>query len=236
MTRYFARVSSGNVFLSSSDEHHLLVVLRARKGTEIEVVDHGSLYLAEITMLKPLIIAVKRQLETATRDYRLTLIYSLPKGEKLDFVVQKATELGVDHIILTITKRSIVKWQDADISRKLARYEAIIKEAAEQSRRTRMPELSFAPSLSEVFTFDFGLKLIASELEAGKPPLNVPISQNQDLAILVGPEGGFEPTELDTAIKAGYLPVSLGRHILRSETAAIAAMALIGYIKEHATI
>ncbi|HOJ45315.1 MAG TPA: RsmE family RNA methyltransferase [Bacilli bacterium] len=234
MTRYFARVSGEHALLSSSDEHHLLHVLRARVGTKIEVVHQAGLYLCEVVAIKPLLIEIREHHETSEAQFKLTLIYGLPKGEKIDFVIQKATELGVHHIVLVRTARSIVKWADADVARKLARYETIIKASAEQSRRHVLPELSFASSLSEIWQFEFDKKLIASEYEVGKQPVDVCLNAFKNIAILVGPEGGFDKTEIESAIANGYQPISLGRNILRSETAAIAALAMIGYIKEHA--
>jgi 16S rRNA (uracil1498-N3)-methyltransferase len=234
MTRYFARVSGEHALLSSSDEHHLLHVLRARVGTKIEVVHQAGLYLCEVVAIKPLLIEIREHHETSEAQFKLTLIYGLPKGEKIDFVIQKATELGVHHIVLVRTARSIVKWADADVARKLARYETIIKASAEQSRRHVLPELSFAASLSEIWQFEFDKKLIASEYEVGKPPVDVFLNTFKNIAILVGPEGGFDKNEIESAIANGYQPISLGRNILRSETAAIAALAMIGYIKEHA--
>jgi len=235
MTRYFALVSGEHVLLSSSDEHHLLHVLRARIGTKIEVVHQAGLYLCEVVAVKPLLIEIREHQATAESHFKLTLIYGLPKGEKIDFVIQKATELGVHHIVLVRTARSIVKWAESDVARKLSRYETIIKEAAQQSRRHLLPELSFASSINEIWEFEFDKKLIASEYEVGKPPFDVRLTTCKNIAILVGPEGGFDKSEIESAIANGYEPISLGRNILRSETAAIAALAMIGYIKEHAT-
>ena len=235
MTRYFATLSGEHVILSSGDQHHLLHVLRAKVGTQIEVVHKAGLYLCEVVSTKPLLIEVRNYQRTNEARYRLTLIYGLPKGEKIDLVIQKATELGVTHIILVKTNRSIVKWADNDVARKLARYEVIIKEAAEQSRRHFLPELSFSSSLDEVWGFDFDKKLIASEYEVGQPPLKTNLQEAVNIAILVGPEGGFDKSEIEHAIINGYEPISLGPNILRSETAAIAVLAMIGYIKEHAT-
>ena len=235
MTRYFARISGEHALLSTSDEHHLLHVLRARVGTKIEVVHQAGLYLCEVVALKPLLIEIRNHQATGESQFKLTLIYGLPKGEKIDFVIQKATELGVHHIVLVPTARSIVKWAESDVARKMTRYETIVKEAAQQSRRHVLPELSFASSINEVWQFEFDKKLIASEYEVGKLPFNVSLSASKNIAILVGPEGGFDKSEIESAIASGYEPISLGRHILRSETAAIAALAMIGYIKEHAT-
>jgi 16S rRNA (uracil1498-N3)-methyltransferase len=236
MTRFFASINQGRVFLTPVDEHHLKVVLRARPGTVIEVVQEGQLYRATIKKVDPLDIQVLEPLPGFVPRVLLTLIYSLPKGDKLDLVVQKATELGVTSIILVKTERSIARWAPADRNRKLDRLQAIAREASSQSRRLDVPTIEYIDGLGAVLDRPFEVKLIASEYLAGTPPFDLSLQGKNDIAMMVGPEGGFDPREIEAATQAGYRPVSLGRTILRSETAAIAAIAILSYILNHATV
>ncbi len=236
MTRFFASIQQGRVFLTPVDAHHLKVVLRARAGTEIEVVQEGQLYRAAIKRVDPLDIQVLEPLPSFLPRHLLTLIYALPKGDKLDLVVQKATELGVTAILITATKRSVARWASADRPRKLARLRAIAKEASSQSRRLEVPTIEYLDKIEDILDRPFEVKLIASEYLAGTPPFGLSLQGKTDVAVMVGPEGGFDPQEIEWATQAGYHPISLGRNILRSETAAISAVAVLRYLLEHASV
>ncbi|HAK05544.1 MAG TPA: hypothetical protein DCM23_02435 [Firmicutes bacterium] len=236
MTRYFATINAGRVVLTTNDKHHLLHVMRSRIGDKLEIVFNAKLFVAEIQQLKPLIIEVIDEINETEDPLNLTLIYALPKGEKLDLVIQKATELGVERIILFMSKRSVARWSDEDVARKLARLQTIAKEASAQAKRLSIPSLKFISSFEEVLKLQFDQKLIASEFEVKKPPFAVKISIHDDVSIIIGPEGGFALDEVKDAIAHGYRPISLGNTILRSETAAISAIAILGYIKNHALI
>jgi len=234
MQRYFASVKDDAVFLSSADEHQLLHVLRATRGFRFEVVAAGRLYLAELSVETPFAAKVVSILKAEADSASVTLIYALPKGDKLDLVIQKATELGVKAIMLVPMKRSIARWTAADFIRKKERLNIIAKEAGEQCKRVNLPLISFMETFSEALYLDVPQKLMASETECGKTPLDVKLDFAKEVAVLVGPEGGFDPAETEAALKAGFIPVSLGRHILRTETAAIVAVALLGYLYDHA--
>lgn len=232
MQRYFGRIIGRQVLLSDDDIHHLTHVMRCKVGDQIEIVNDGLLYLAEVVHFRPLEINVVRKLrENNELPCKVILIASLIKGEKMDFVLQKATELGVTEIVLMETKRTIVKFKRDDKNVKLTRFRKILKEAAEQSRRTVIPRLDNVFRFNNLKDVEADVKIIAYEGEEG--PTNSlnkivdNIKTGQTIAVLIGPEGGFDEDEVEYAQRLKYKKVSLGRRILRAETASIYALSVI---------
>lgn len=232
MQRYFGRVLSTQVVLDEDDVFHLTHVMRAKAGEQIEVVSDGLVYLAEVKKIRPLTIDVVRKIrENHELPNHVTLIASLIKGEKMDFVLQKATELGVSEIVLLQSERTVVKFKRDDKQVKLQRFNRILKEAAEQSKRSKIPALYRVIDLDHLKDVDAKVKMIAYEgMEGTTTYLNKVISSikpGQKVAIMVGPEGGFSEHEVHIAENLGYKAVGLGRRILRSETACIYALSVI---------
>lgn len=143
MQRYFANINpQQQVQLNSDDVHHLLHVMRNKKGDEIEVAAEGKAYLCRLERLSPLSIVVVNELDVDVElQEEITLLFALTKGDKIDLVIQKATELGVSKIALVESERTVVTYKEQDIAKKLARFEKIIKEASEQSHRLIAPVL-----------------------------------------------------------------------------------------------
>ena len=162
---------------------------------------------------------------------KIILIICLLKGEKLDLVVQKATELGVSEIVFVASKRAISKAKDFNFSHKCERYNKIAKEAAQQSHRLSVPVINRLIDFNELGEIIADKKIIAYEKEDGKTENMINIVSNlssgESLAILIGPEGGFEKSEVDFAASLKYKSVSLGKRILRAETAAIYSLSVI---------
>ncbi len=232
MQRYFGSIVEKRVLLERDDVFHLTKVMRARVNEDIEVVADEIPFLCTIKSLKPLEIVVKKQIhEKRELDNNITLICALLKGDKLNFVLQKATELGVYEIVLLSTDRTIVKSKDFDTSKKLERYNRILKEASEQSHRSRIPLMYRLINIDELGKIKGDIKMIAYEEEAGKTDSFFSqikkINKGDKVSIIIGPEGGFNEEEVETAKKMGYVPVSLGRRILRAETASIYALSVI---------
>lgn len=232
MQRYFGRILGKQVLLSDEDMHHLTHVMRIRVGDHIEVVADGLLYLAEITHFRPLEIVVIRKLrENNELPNKVVLIASLIKGDKMDFVLQKATELGVSEIILLETSRTIVKFKRDDKDVRINRFRKILKEASEQSKRTAIPRLDNVFSFRNLADVEADIKMIAYEGEEG--PTNSlnnivnKIKPGQTIAVLIGPEGGFSDDEVEYAERLKFKRVSLGKRILRAETASIYALSVI---------
>jgi len=238
MQRYFGNIMRKEVCLQDSDQFHLLKVMRARINDRIEVVSEGKVYLAEIQTLKPLRIEVIDTLkENNELKNDVVLIVSLLKGEKLDLVLQKATELGVEEIVLLQSERSIAKIRPLERDYKLERFNRIVKEAAEQSKRTRLPLLYRIINFSQLSEITADIKLIAYEGAQGSSAsfLNAIkcVKPGERIAILIGPEGGFAAHEVDEANEHGFHTVSLGRRILRAETASFYAMSVLSAYLER---
>lgn len=228
------------VILSGSEGHHLSRVLRARAGEDVWLFDEeGVRYLARIECLTR--AAVELQIrerhppfETVTR---LTLAQSILKAKAMDEVVEKAAELGVAAVIPVLSARSVAKIGDRDSPRKIQRWERIAREAAKQARTGR-PPLVAAPRPLDDFLADCRspVKIVLSEHggrrlreilnEAGAPDGERPPSE---AALVVGPEGGWTPAEEEAFSGRGFAAASLGRTILRAETAALAALAVIAH-------
>ena len=161
---------------------------------------------------------------------------ALPKGDRLDWIVQKATELGVAEIVLLNTERCVVRWTDDRAESRVARLRKIAEEAARQSGRTAIPEivgLVGIDGLKGLADDRAALKLVLWEEEAQKglrsitESIETPVTE---VWIAVGPEGGFERSEVDVLVEAGFSPIKLGPRILRTETAGITVVSILQYV------
>ena len=168
---------------------------------------------------------------------KIYLFQGLPKADKLELIIQKAVELGVYQVIPVETKRSIVKLDDKKAKTKTARWQQISEAAAKQSKRGIIPEVKepvpFAKALQMAETMD--VKLIPYELAEGMEKTRTLIESvkpGQSIAIFIGPEGGFDESEIAAAMEKGIEPITLGRRILRTETAPLAILSWLGYFLE----
>ena len=232
MQRYFARTVGQRVILTDDDVFHLTRVMRARRGDNIEVVSDGIVYHAIIDSIKPLEISIVRKIkENNELKNDVILICALLKGEKMDLVLQKATELGVSEIVLLKTERTIVRIKSSDKEVKFQRFNKILKEAAEQSKRSRIPALYRLIEVNQLRTIDADVKIIAYEGSSGTTEsfdkVLKTIKPKQKVAVIIGPEGGFSTKEVDVATHYGFKKVSLGKRILRAETASFYALSVI---------
>ena len=237
MQRYFAEVVNNKVILNDEDIHHVLHVMRMRKGDEIEVVADRHLYAAIIDNINPLEILVNYEIPSDCEiNNDIVLFYTLAKGDKIDLVVQKATELGAKKVVLLSSERCVVKWEEKEDNKKLERYKKIAKEASEQSHRLIVPEIIGVYQLSNVPSdLLCDLNLFAYEKKAGNTGDLHSLLQKAagSVSVLVGPEGGFSEKEAEMVEKKyGFIPISLGKRILRSETGAIYALSVIGFYLE----
>ena len=229
MQRYFGAVKQGQVSLCEDDIFHLTRVMRAKPGTMIEVVAENKVLLCKCVTFNPLKIeVVDEKKENNELPNEVILIASLIKGEHMDLVLQKATELGVKEIVLLNTERTIAK---VNGEAKLERFRKILKEAAEQSKRNVIPTLEKVISMNELDKVDADVKLIAYEGDQGSSKSFEnevkSIKPGQKVALLVGPEGGFSEKEVDLATKQGFIRVGLGKRILRAETASFFMLSVI---------
>jgi len=218
--------------------HHVLHVFRHNMEKPITVT--GSDNRCGIYQITDEVdgIAQAKLIEYVATDvssYRTILVQSLLKGEKLEWVLQKATELNVDTIYLVSTANCVAKYDDKKLQSKVSRWEKIMLEAAQQCGRNQLPTLVVGETLSQVLTIEAdALKLVAYENEDGhtiKSALQL-VHTNQtitDILICIGPEGGYQEKEINAIIESGGKSVSLGNTILRAETAAIGSLAMIQY-------
>jgi len=226
--------------LSGSDFHHIRDVLRLRTEDIVIVCDGaGNDLECRIDRFLPdgveLTILSRSANQTEPR-YRVTLYQGLAKGNKMDSIIQKAVELGAVRIVPVACRRSVARLDDQASDKKVQRWQRIATEAAKQCGRGQLPDvgplLGFSEAVSEAAGADLCLvpwesereRSLRSELEA-KP--NLP--SNPSISVLIGPEGGFDADEITMALDAGICPVSLGRRILRTETAGAAVLAMIIY-------
>ena len=236
MQRYFADIKNNNVILSQDDIFHITKVMRGKIGDHIEVVDKSnhSTFLAVINSINPLQVVVQEPINNnAELDKDVTLFFALAKSDKIEFVIQKATELGAKRVILFQGKRSVVKFSIDDFNRKLSRYNAIAKEASEQCHRQFIPEILYIDNLKKIEGYLCDENLFAYELEASKSNLIDELDKTaKSVSIIVGPEGGFDESEAEFLISLKFKPVSLGKRILRCETAAVYALSVVSYLLE----
>lgn len=225
MQRYFAKDKIGDkIVLSSLDMHHIKNVMRMKVNDKIEVVYDNILYLCNINNVDPLELSIDSICDKENKlGMNITIAIGLVKEQKMDLILQKLTELGVDTIIPVSMERSVVKLDKEKSVKRIKRWETIVKEASEQSKRTNIPKITDVMSIKDLINLDYDLKLISSTKEKDKL-LNYYL-QNQNncakIIMVVGPEGGISDKEEDYLCDNGYLPVSLGSLIFRVETAAI---------------
>lgn len=236
MQRYFSNIDKNYiVHLSSNDEHHILHVMRMKKGEEIEVVSDGRVFLCRIDKTNPLEVSVIHEIENDVElKEDVTLLFALTKGDKIDLVLQKATELGVKKVALISSERTVVNYDNKDIDKKLQRFAKIMKEASEQSHRLIVPTLLGVYDLKDLPKEVFSdLNYVAYEKDANDiSGAFSGLQKGKSISILVGPEGGFSEQEISRLVAQGFIRTSLGKRILRAETAAIYALSVIGYLLE----
>jgi len=230
------------ILLEEKESHHLINVLRFHKGDVVVVFDGtGNEYRCQIEHLekKECRLSILEKLENKKKDQRtISLAHTVTRGERFDWVVEKGTELGVSEILPFTCERMAVKLNEEQKHKKVDRWERLTQSASKQCGRVILPKVSSILTLVELIDrfSDFDLVLLAYELEVGeslKAKLREPLGKkegapNRILAI-VGPEGGFSTEEVRRMVQAGAQSVCLGENILRTETAAIAMLAMIVY-------
>jgi 16S rRNA (uracil1498-N3)-methyltransferase len=241
--RYFVkqRANDGRFFIIEEDYHHIVKVMRMRVGEEVICVDpqgnQAVCRLAEITDERVVADVVQWREENPELPISVTIASGLPKGDKLEWIIQKGTELGAQQFIPFTAARSVVKWDEKKAEKKLERWQKIAKEAAEQSHRVRVPEVINAMSFKELLASskEFPYKLAAFEDESRNGETSVfsstlkQIKKGDSLLLLFGPEGGLAEQEVQALKDHGFLLCGLGPRILRTETAPLYSLAAISY-------
>ncbi len=232
MQRVFASLKEGEAILSKEDIHHLRDVVRIRLGEEVEVVSEEGVYLCRASSLDPFRIEeIAKINEKRETENPLTIAWSLLKGENNDWIVMKGTEIGATSFLPFLSKRTIVKASAGEEDNRLLRLKRIAKESAQQCRRKMIPEVQPYRDFLSILKDSYDIKLFAYEGLSGQG-MSIPEAlsshkKGESVLLLIGPEGGFTPEEAKFAEENGFLSVSLGRRILRAETAAIYGASLI---------
>lgn len=234
--------TDNRVTILGADVNHIKNVLRMRVGEEIAVSNGqdgreyrcGILEFAEDAVVCELRFVKEDNVELPAKVY---LFQGLPKADKMELIVQKAVELGVYEIIPVSTKRCVVKLDDKKAASKIARWQGIAEAAAKQSKRAIVPKVSpvmtFAQAVKRAAEMD--VKLIPYELAEGMEKTRTllgDLQPGQDIAVFIGPEGGFEESEISVALDAGIEPITLGKRILRTETAGMTVLSWVIYLLE----
>lgn len=237
-------VSRDGITLAGEDYNHIRNVLRMREGEEIIVCDGAGMdYVCRIReMAKDHVVAqvVSQSASETELGVRLVLFQGMPKKDKLEFIIQKSVELGVAQVVPVMTKRTVIKLEDAKKEeKKRARWQSIARAAAMQSMRGVIPQVapvvSFAEALAAAGELDAILVPYENERGIGKTRgiLEGLVRHGvRSVGIFIGPEGGFDEAEVRQAMDAGASCITLGRRILRTETAGLAALSLLMFLFE----
>lgn len=230
------QVDEQNIYIKGSDVNHMRNVLRMKTGGQVEVSDGNNLkYLCKIvdyeTDRAVLKILERRKADTELLS-KLYLFQGLPKSDKMELIVQKAVELGAYKIVPVATKRCVVKLDVKKAEKKVERWNSIAESAAKQAGRSIIPEVSEVMSYQAALRMvkELDVVLIPYELAEGMEETKAVIKamkSGQSVGIFIGPEGGFEQEEVEEAVMQGAKPVTLGRRILRTETAGMAMLSIL---------
>ena len=242
MYQFFVKpeqIQDKTIRITGGDVNHIKNVLRMQPGDEIAVSNgvDGKEYRCGIAefqndqVICTLRFVKEDGLELPSRVY---LFQGLPKADKMELIIQKAVELGAYQVIPVATKRSVVKLDEKKAKGKLARWQAIAEAAAKQSKRRIVPEVAGVMTMREAIEHarNMQVKCIPYELAEGMEhtrQLIQSIEPGQEVAVFIGPEGGFEESEIQLAMEAGIVPVTMGKRILRTETAGFTMLSWIMY-------
>ena len=223
------QISGKQISILGADVNYLKNVLRLEIGESLEVFDSTQkVYLTKLSEIRKneiILEIIKEEQNEVESKIKVTLAIGLPKGKKMDTIVRQATELGVYSIIPVISERSIPKIEEKE-DKKIAHWQAIAKEAAEQSGRVYIPEIHPLVKLTELSTKEYDLAIVPWEGEKNKK-LDHAINDAENIIVVVGPEGGFSKHEIDQLSAKGFSAITLGKRILRVDTAVISTLALL---------
>ncbi|AXH98966.1 16S rRNA (uracil(1498)-N(3))-methyltransferase [Sporosarcina sp. PTS2304] len=243
MQRYFIDQSfdeHGRAVISGDDSKHIVKVMRMTPGQQLLIVHDKVAFISTIEEILADQVIVSRQQELTQQTEMpvdVTLVCGLPKGDKLDLITQKGTELGMKRLIPLTTSRSIVKWDAKKSDKRIERLQKIAKEAAEQCHRNEIPEILPVQSVKQLITYadTFDVKLFADEEDAkSNHPHKIAdrlknVYHGQSIVVVFGSEGGLAREEAVLLEEAGFLPMSLGPRILRTETAPLYTLSAMSY-------
>ena len=231
-----SQVEGERIYIEGSDVNHMKNVLRMRPGEAVAISDGDNLkYRCVVEGYEEgrAVLAIQQRMPVDTElPCRITLFQGLPKQDKMELIVQKAVELGASQVVPVATRRSVVKLDEKKAAKKLQRWQQIAESAAKQAGRGYIPQVSSVLSYQEALekAGELDVLLIPYELAEGMEEARkvvASIAQGQSVGIFIGPEGGFEKEEVDAAIHQGANAITLGRRILRTETAGLAILSIL---------
>ena len=229
------QINGENAYIEGSDVNHIVNVLRMKPGEELLISVKGDWdYLCKIVDIETdrVNLKVLESMEQRELPVNITLLQGIPKSDKLEMIIQKAVELGVSEIIPVKTKRVVVKIDEKKADTKVNRWNAIAESAAKQSKRSIIPKVHEPMSIDNALEIvkDFGVKLIPYENADGIDKTRKildSMDKTKNIAVFIGPEGGFEESEVERIKNSGFEVITLGKRILRTETAGLALLSNI---------
>lgn len=231
MQRYFSKKLENNKFeLNNDDLYHITRVMRMKTNDKIEVVYNSEVYICNLNFNDELEISIVEKLENNKNDnIEKVLIIPLLKENKMDLILQKSTELGINKIIPVIMERSIIKLDKDKELKKIERWTKICKEASEQSKRVDIPVVTEVKALKELECLE-GAKLVCSTKEK-ENTIKKYLKNNKYTKInfIIGPEGGISPKEEEYLNSIGFTSISLGENIMRVETVPMFILSVLNY-------
>lgn len=241
MHRFFVnpeQIEEHHIHISGSDVNHIKNVLRMKIEEQIVVSDgenkEYTCYIESMDSEEVLAHIMYVQQTGLELPGKIFLFQGLPKNDKMELIIQKAVELGAYEIIPVATERAVVRLDEKKAKKKLERWQQIAESAAKQSRRMRIPRVHTVCSFREALDYaqQCEVRLIPYELAEGMAEtkrLIGEIKTGQSIAVFIGPEGGFSETEIEKAMEQGLVPITLGKRILRTETAGLAILSILMY-------
>lgn len=233
-----SQIQKNTITIEGPDLNHMKNVLRIKPGEKVEISDGSSIrYICELDEYEQ-DQAKLRICDTEEDDVelpsRIYLFQGLPKADKMELIIQKAVELGAYEVIPVVTKRAVVKLDEKKAAKKIARWSAIAEGAAKQSGRNRIPQIHDVMTFAEALKFaqEMDVRLIPYEKAEGMSTMKSAVDQvrpGQSIGVFIGPEGGFEEAEIERAMDEKIIPVSLGKRILRTETAGLTILSILMY-------
>lgn len=232
------QVSKDIITITGSDVNHMKNVLRMKVGEQLFVNDgHNKKYLGRLREYAAGYVLVEILEEEVSKEELPSKIYlfqGIPKSDKMEWIIQKAVELGVSEVIPVLTKRSVVKLDEKKAAKKVERWREIAKSAAKQSGRGMLPSIREVTGYKQALAMAEALDVIlipyelAENMEVTRSVIS-DIEPGHSIGVFIGPEGGFEKTELEEALKIGAKEITLGRRILRTETAGLTVLSILMY-------
>lgn len=220
--------------ITGDDMHHLVRVVRLKRGEVIRVSSADGLnYLCEVSDITSdeLIAKVKEEVPSTELSNKIYLFQALPKGDKMETIIEKCVELGVHEIIPVQMKNCIVKLDDKKKKSKLTRYQTVAETAAKQSKRSIIPKVADFMSFKDAFEYAKSLDILLLPYESKNGMKDTfdaldSIKEGMSIGVFIGPEGGFDSSEIEL-VRESCRIISLGRRILRTETAAICTLSML---------